>query len=296
MIYCMTICGNLLIITLVSYSKTLHTPMYLFISHLSILDILLATIIVPNLLHSLLVSKFIMPFYLCFTQLFFYGVSETSECILLTVMCYDRYLAICRPLHYALLMNRSVCWTLVVTSWTSSILIIFIYVFILSKLQFPGPAIIDHFFCYFDPILEISPTDSTILKLTQKILSIIFLITPFSVIVVSYIYIIVTIFKMSSISGRQKVFSTCSSHITVVSIYYGTLINTYIVSNRGQLHKMTKFLSLSYTVVTTLLNPLSHAHIFCELYLVLGLLCFDCTVVKLKASMSTDDAHGVIFI
>ncbi|KAM9312210.1 olfactory receptor 10A7-like [Gastrophryne carolinensis] len=257
--YCMTICGNLLIITAVYYSKTLHSPMYFFLSHLSVLDIFLATTILPNMLHSLLVKELIMPLSHCFTQFYFFGVSEISECLLLTVMSYDRYLAICRPLHYVLVMSRQLSWVMVTTSWSLSIFVLSIFTLIISKLEFSGPAVIDHFFCDFLPILESSSTDTTLFQAIQKFVSIIFAITPFSVIIVSYIYIILTILKMSSISGRQKVFSTCSSHMTVVCIYYGTLICIYLVPKRGQLHKVSKFLSLLYTVVTPLMNPIIYS-------------------------------------
>ncbi|KAM9312209.1 olfactory receptor 10A7-like [Gastrophryne carolinensis] len=257
--YCMTICGNLLIITLALYSKTLHSPMYFFLSHLSILDILLATTILPNMLHSLLLKEFLMAFSDCLTQFFFFSILEISECFLLTVMSYDRYLAICRPLHYILIMSRQFCWIMVITSWTLPSFVVLIYTFILTTLEYSGPTIIDHFFCEFLPILQISSTDTTMLQLTEKLMGAIIAVVPFCVIVVSYIYIIVTIFKMSSVLGRQKLFSTCSSHMTVVCIYYGTLISIYVVPKRGHLHKITKYLSLMYTAVTPLINPIIYS-------------------------------------
>ncbi|KAM9312070.1 olfactory receptor 1M1-like [Gastrophryne carolinensis] len=255
LIYCITVCGNLLIITLVSYSRTLHTPMYFFLSQLSVVDLLLASNILPNMLHSLLVPNLVMPLSHCLTQLFFFGVSEGSECLLLTVMSYDRYLAICRPLHYTLKMTHQLCCIIVITNWTLPIFIILVETITISKLQFSGPTIIDHFFCDFYPMLKISTTDTTILHLIQKLLSFNFVVIPFSIIVVSYIYIIVAIFKMSSVSGRQKVFSTCSSRMTVVCLYFGSLIGIYLVPTSGHFHKISKYLSMLYTVVTPLLNP-----------------------------------------
>ncbi|KAM9312092.1 olfactory receptor 2D3-like [Gastrophryne carolinensis] len=258
-IYCLTICGNLLIITLVSYSKTLHTPMYFFLSQLSILDILLSTNILPNMIRSLLVKKLIIPFSHCLTQFYFFSAIEGSECLILTVMSYDRYVAICKPLHYVSVMSRQLCWIMVVTSWTFPLFIVLVFMLTLFKLQFSSSAIIDHFFCEMNTILEISSSDTTIIQLIEKFVGLIFIFNPFSVIIVSYIYIIVTISKMSSVSGRQKVFSTCSSHMTVVCIYYGSLICIYVLPNRGQLRNISKYLSLLYTVVTPMINPIIYS-------------------------------------
>ncbi|KAM9312091.1 olfactory receptor 5D18-like [Gastrophryne carolinensis] len=259
MIYCVTVYWNLLIITLVSYSKTLHTPMYLFLSQLSLLDILLPTTILPNMLRSLLVKELIIPFSHCLIQFYFFGVMEASECLLLTVMSYDRYLAICKPLHYILVMSRQLCWIMVVTSWTCLLFIVLVFVLTMLKLQFSSSATIDHFFCEMYTILEISSSDTTIIQLTEKLVDVIIIFNPFSVIIVSYIYIIVTISKMSSVSGRQKVFSTCSSHMTIVCIYYGSLICIYVLPNRGQLRNISKYLSLLYTVVTPMINPIIYS-------------------------------------
>ncbi|KAM9312267.1 olfactory receptor 1f45-like [Gastrophryne carolinensis] len=259
MIYFGTICGNLLIITVVSYSKTLLCPMYFFLSHLSVLDILLASTILPNMLHSLLVKELIIPFSHCLTQFYFFSVAETTECLLLTVMSYDRYLAICRPLHYVLLMSRQLCWIMVITSWAFCNSVVLIFILKLSQLEFSDLAIVDDFFCDFYPLLETSITDTTIFQTVETVLSVIFLMTPFVIIIVSYIYIIVTIYKMSSISGRQKLFSTCSSHMTVVCIYYGTLMSIYLVPHKGKFHKITKYLSLIYTIATPLMNPVLYS-------------------------------------
>ncbi|KAM9312288.1 olfactory receptor 1M1-like [Gastrophryne carolinensis] len=257
--HCMTISGNLLIITLVSYSKNLHTPMYFFLSQLAGLDILLASNVLSNLLHCLLVRKFIMPFSHCLIQLFFFGVSGGSESFLLTVMSYDRYLAICRPLHYVLVMNPQACWVMVIASWTFSIFTVLTETIIISKLEFSGATVIDHFFCEFYPLLETSSSDTTMFMLTMNFLSIIFIATPFSIIIVSYGYIIDTLYKMPPLSGRQKGFSTCSSHMTVVCIYYVTLFSIYLVPNRGEFRKVTKYLSLLYTVATPLMNPIIYS-------------------------------------
>ncbi|XP_040197784.1 olfactory receptor 1468-like [Rana temporaria] len=260
LIYCVTICGNLLIISLVSYSKSLHSPMYFFLTQLSVSDILLASAVLPNMLHAILEENAAtISFSNCITQLYFFAVSECSECLLLTVMCYDRYLAICKPLHYTLLMSHRFCWITVITSWSLSFLMASFYNVVISTIQFCGPNIIDHFFCEFDPILKLSCSDTTIVQLVLTSTTVVFGFIPVIIIIVSYVYIIVTIFKIPTITGRRKVFSTCSSHLIVVSMFYGTILFVYLVPRREQSLNITKFVSLLYTVFTPLMNPIIYS-------------------------------------
>ncbi|CAI9566751.1 unnamed protein product [Staurois parvus] len=259
MVYCVTICGNLLIITLVSYGKTLHSPMYFFLSQLSLSDILIVTDILPNTLHAVLVEEAMISFSGCIIQFYFFAVSEVLQCFLLTAMAFDRYLAICKPLHYTLIMSHQVCWMIVTTFWILSMLIELIFALRISKLQFCGPNIVDHFFCDFHPIVDLSCFDTTSVELEVNLVGAVVVVIPFTVIIVSYIYIIVTIFNIPSITGRQKVFSTCSSHLTVVSIYYGTMVCVYLVPSRGQSLNVSKLLPLLYTVVTPLMNPIIYS-------------------------------------
>ncbi|XP_073479903.1 olfactory receptor 11L1-like [Aquarana catesbeiana] len=258
-LYCVTICGNLLIITLVSYSKTLHSPMYFFLSQLSVSDIFLTTDVVPTMLHTVLENSTTVSVSECITQFYFFAATESLECLLLTVMSYDRYVAICKPLHYTLLMSHQFCWITVIISWSLSFLAVLIPTLTISTLQFCGPNIIDHFFCDLDPILQLSCSDTTIIQLEATSLSAVFAVIPFFIIIVSYVYIIFTIFEIPSITGRQKVFSTCSSHLTVVSIFYGTIVCVYLIPSRVQSWDITKFLSLLYTVFTPLLNPIIYS-------------------------------------
>ncbi|XP_073480326.1 olfactory receptor 11L1-like [Aquarana catesbeiana] len=259
LIYCVTICGNLLIILLVSYSKSLHSPMYFFLSQLSISDILLVTDILPNTLHAVLIKGIIISFSDCISQFYFFSVSEALECFLLTVMCYDRYVAICKPLHYTLLMNFQLCWVMIITCWVLSLLVGLIVTLTVSQLHFCGPNIVNHFFCDLDPILQLSCSDTANVLLEVTLMTVINVLIPFFTIIISYVYIIITIFKIPSITGRQKVFSTCSSHLTVVCIYYGSMVCVYLVPRRGQSLDITKFLSLVYTVVTPLMNPIIYS-------------------------------------
>ncbi|XP_072259154.1 olfactory receptor 11L1-like [Pyxicephalus adspersus] len=182
--------------------------------------------------------------------------TKAFECLLLTLMSYDRYLAICRPLHYNAIMNRPLCIKLVTVSWILTLSILLIDILTLSKLQFCRSNIIDHFFCDLDPLLELSCSDTFMIRLEVFLLSTPIIIIPSFIIIISYTYIILAILKIQSKDGRQKTFSTCSSHLSVVIIFYGTLFCIYILPNRGQTVNINKILSLVYTVVTPLLNPI----------------------------------------
>ncbi|XP_077326898.1 olfactory receptor 11L1-like [Lithobates pipiens] len=259
LIYCVTICGNFLIILLVSYSKSPHSPMYFFLSQLSVSDILLVTDILPNTLHTVLMKGIVISFSDCISQFYFFSVSEGLECFLLTVMCYDRYVAICKPLHYSLTMNFQLCWSMIIACWVLSLLQGLILTLTVSQLHFCGPDIVNHFFCDLDPILQLSCSDTANVLLEETLMTVINVLIPFFTIIISYVYIIITIFKIPSITGRQKVFSTCSSHLTVVCIYYGSMVCVYLVLRRGQSWDITKFMSLVYTVVTPLMNPIIYS-------------------------------------
>ncbi|XP_056425618.1 olfactory receptor 1020-like [Hyla sarda] len=258
-VYCLIICGNLLIITLVSTSKNLHTPMYFFISHLSISDILLSTDIVPDMLHILLNNGGTMTFIGCMTQFYFFSTSEGFECFLLAVMSYDRYVAICNPLRYSSIMTSGHCVILTVICWFSGVSITLICIITTAKLNFCGSNVIDYLFCDLVPLLELSCSDTGIVHLELYIISIPDVLIPTIIIVLSYTYIVLAILRIPSNTGRQKAFSTCSSHLIVVSIFYGTLFGVYIVPTKGQTLTMSKILSLLYTVFTPLVNPLIYS-------------------------------------
>ncbi|CAN2391850.1 Olfactory receptor, partial [Pristimantis euphronides] len=259
LLFWVTVCGNLLIITLVCTSKNLHTPMYFFISQLSISDILLSTNIVPNLLHVLLNNGGTITFIGCFTQLYFLCAPEVFECFLLALMSYDRYVAICNPLHYTSIMTRTLCVILAILCWLLGFSIILIYTITAAKLSFCGPYIIDHLFCDLVPLLELTCSDTFIIHLEISLLAIPIVFTPIIIIVVSYTCIVLAILRIPSNTGRQKAFSTCSSHLIVVSIFYWTLFSIYVVPKKGLTVTMTKILSLLYTVFTPLVNPIIYS-------------------------------------
>ncbi|XP_077327818.1 olfactory receptor 1468-like [Lithobates pipiens] len=254
-IYIGTICGNSLIIMLVYYSKTLHTPMYFFISQLSISDIMMTTDISPNMLNIILHEWTPISFSSCITQYYVFGSTETFECFLLTVMSYDRYLAICSPLHYASIMKQSLCIQLVLASWLLSCSVAFIPTLGLSQLEFCGPNVIDYLYCDLNPLVELSCSDTSRFQIEVTVLCFPVLILPFLLIVVSYTYIVLTLVKISSFLGRLKSFSTCSSHLTVVFLFYGTLIAAYMIPKEGQSRMLKNIMSLLYTVFTPFVNP-----------------------------------------
>uniref|UniRef100_A0A8C5M6Y9 Olfactory receptor n=1 Tax=Leptobrachium leishanense TaxID=445787 RepID=A0A8C5M6Y9_9ANUR len=255
MAYISTVTGNSLIIVLVSSSHRLHSPMYFFLSHLSFCDVILSSAIAPNLLHVTLHNGRHMTVSGCISQLYFFSLSSSTECLLLTVMSYDRYVAICKPLHYQTTMNFRFCLVLVTFSWMLGSVLTMIGIVLISRLDFCYSGDIDHFFCDFAPLVQLSCSDTTVLQTVVYIIS-----TPQTMIesvfiISTYICIFLAIHRMSSTTGRQKAFSTCSSHLAVVCMYYGTLTAIYVASSGENSADMNKILSLVYTVVTPLLNP-----------------------------------------
>ncbi|KAE8620610.1 hypothetical protein XENTR_v10010369 [Xenopus tropicalis] len=238
-IYILTLVGNVLIIILVVTVSALRSPMYALLSQLSLADVLLSTSITPNFLWLLLNGGGTISATGCITQLFFYCVSASSEFYLLTAMAYDRYLAICSPLHYASIMGFRLCLYMSLCSWGLALILCLIMNILTSNLQFCGPFVIDHYFCDFTPIIKLSCTDYKVLELTNIILTILFMI--------------------SSTEGRHKAFSTCSSHLIVVCMYYGTLIIVYMVPSKGYNFNIKKILSLLYTVGTPFFNPIVYS-------------------------------------
>ncbi|CAI9577812.1 unnamed protein product [Staurois parvus] len=223
--------------------------MYFFLTQLATNDILLTSAIVPNTINVSLNDGGTISFFGCMAQFYFFGASETSECLLLTVMSYDRYLAICKPLHYSVLMNRWLCLKLVIVSWMLSFSIILIDTLSLSMLDFCKSNIIDHFFCDLDPLMKISCSDTYFLQLEVSLLSTPVAVVPFIMIVISYTYIILAILKIQSMAA----------HLSVVIMCFGTLIGIYVLPSREQTLNTGKILSLSYTMVVPLLNPIIYS-------------------------------------
>uniref|UniRef100_A0A8C8RPD5 Olfactory receptor n=1 Tax=Pelusios castaneus TaxID=367368 RepID=A0A8C8RPD5_9SAUR len=256
-IYITTMAGNILIMMLVVTDQHLHTPMYIFLGNLSCLETCYISTILPSMLAGFLNEDRKISVTGCFLQLYFFGSLVATECLLLSVMSYDRYIAICHPMHYAARMGARACLRLASSSWVGGFLANSITT--LSLLTFCGSNSIDHFFCDLIPLVKLSCNDPQLMEMLAFTLSPIFLLVPFLLTVMSYLSIITTILKIPSTTGRQKAFSTCSSHLIVVSIYYGTLLIVYMFPTAHTLIHVKKVLTIIYTVLTPLVNPLIYS-------------------------------------
>ncbi|XP_062992631.1 olfactory receptor 6C4-like [Elgaria multicarinata webbii] len=255
-IYLVTMVGNLLIVVLVTLDQHLHTPMYFFLVNLSCLEMCYISTILPRMLDSFLTGNQSMLVMSCFTQLYFFGGLATAEFYLLAAMSYDRYLAICKPLHYVTLMDVRSCLQLSISSWIIGFLVDSLTTYFMTQLIFCGPNIIDHFFCDFTPLLQLACNDSV--NNTQLLIFIVSSVCglpPFILTLMSYGYIIETILRIPSSVGRKKAFSTCSSHLIVVTLFYGTIVIVYGLPKNSTLRGLNKAISVIYTVLTPLVNP-----------------------------------------
>ncbi|XP_040198072.1 olfactory receptor 11L1-like [Rana temporaria] len=259
LLYVVTISGNLLIIFLVAASQSLSSPMYFFLSHLSSCDLLLSSVIVPLMMNIILNVKGSISFFGCITQFYLFGALATTECLLLAVMSYDRYVAICNPLRYSSIMDLPRCTLLVFWSWFLAFTVMLTTAIQMGRLDFCGPNVIDHFFCDLAPLLQLSCSDTTFMQIHNLITGLPATSIPLMYITGTYISIFITIVRIPTKIGRQKAFYTCSSHLTVVSIYYGTLVVVYLLLSKEHELNINKVLSLLYTVVTPLVNPIIYS-------------------------------------
>ncbi|XP_031754244.1 olfactory receptor 11L1-like, partial [Xenopus tropicalis] len=249
LIHILTVSENALVIALVTVSRGLQSPMFFFLQQISFSDLLLSVLIVPTLLRTVMNEGAKIPLIGCIVQLYLFAVSEALQCFLLTVMSYDRYLAICNPLRYSSIMNHKLCVKLILISWLFSLSATSVVVISAATQEFCNQNTINHFFCDYFPLLELSCSDTSLARILIMTVSVPSVLSPFILIIGSYICIAHEILKIVSSIGRQKAFSTCSSHLAVVSMFYGTLIVTYVVPSRNQSQKIGKLLSLLYTVV-----------------------------------------------
>uniref|UniRef100_A0AC11D9S8 Uncharacterized protein n=1 Tax=Ovis aries TaxID=9940 RepID=A0AC11D9S8_SHEEP len=249
LIYLAALLGNLLIITLTTKDHCLHTPMYFFLKNLSFLDV------VPKMLANTFSLTKAISFVGCLTQSFFYFLLGSTEFFILAVMSFDRYVAICHPLRYAIIMNKQTCISLLLGSYVGAFLSILVSSILTAPLPFCGPNVINHFFCDSAPVLKLVCADISLAELADFVSSAVLLLGSLLLTGVSYTYIIITIFRIPSVQGRQKSFSTCVSHITVVTLYYGSSIFIYVRPQKGNVMDVNKFATVLNTIVTPMLNP-----------------------------------------
>ncbi|XP_062439913.1 olfactory receptor 11L1-like [Rhea pennata] len=258
-IYILTIVGNTIIISVVTVEPQLHSPMYKFLKNLSFLEICYTTTIVPKMLANLVAERKIIFFSGCMAQLYYFIFLGATECYLLAVMAYDRYLAVCDPLQYITSMTAEFYTSLAVGSWLTGVFTGFLPCLMISRLHYCSYNPIDHFFCNIPPLLKLSCSDTTVTEVVIFILSLLVLSSCYLLTLVSYLFIILSILKIPSASERRKTFSTCSSHLMVVVIYYGTMISVYVRPTSSIPSQLNKGVSVLYTVITPLLNPVIYS-------------------------------------
>ncbi|XP_054850380.1 olfactory receptor 49-like [Eublepharis macularius] len=253
--YLLTVSGNLLIISITFVDQRLHSPMYFFLRNFSFLEISFTTVIIPKMLANLLSKRKTISVTACFIQSFFYFILGIAEFFLLAAMSFDRYVAICNPLRYTIIMNSRLCIQLVLSCWVGSFFFVFLTTVVITRLPFCGPNLIDHFFCDNSPLLKLACADTRLIEVVDFILAVIILLGTLAITTISYINIIMTVCRLPSTKERQRAFSTCSSHITVVTMFYGSCIFMYVKPSQREGIDLNKGVAILNTVVTPLLNP-----------------------------------------
>ncbi|XP_050018596.1 olfactory receptor 1496-like [Alexandromys fortis] len=253
--YLITVLGNLIIIILILLDSHLHTPMYLFLSNLSFSDLCFSSVTMPKLLKNMQAQDPFISYADCLTQMYFFMVFGDMESFLLVAMAYDRYVAICFPLHYTSIMNPKFCASLLIPLWMLTIFHAMMHILLMARLSFCENNVIPQFFCDISALLKLACLDTSVNELMIFIMGGPIIIVPFLLIVMSYARIVSSTLKFSSTQSIHKVFSTCGSHLSVVSLFYGTIIGLYLCpsSNNSTVKETT--MAVIYTVVTPMLNP-----------------------------------------
>ncbi|KAM5162446.1 olfactory receptor 10J4 [Callospermophilus lateralis] len=257
-LYLLTLASNAAILTVIYLSHQLHTPMYFFLGVLSMSETCYTVAIIPRMLSSLLLPQQTISVPGCATQLFFYLTFGVNNCFLLAAMGYDRYVAICSPLRYSAILGKRACTHLASGSWTIGLSTAVIQVSSVFSLPFCDANIISHFFCDIRPLMKLACADTTIRELITLLISLCVLVLPVVLIFISYVLIVTTILKMASAEGRKKAFATCASHLTVVIVHYGCTSFIYL-KPKSQNSLQDRLISVTYTVITPLLNPVVYS-------------------------------------
>ncbi|XP_074128328.1 olfactory receptor 2A5-like [Sminthopsis crassicaudata] len=257
--YAVTLLGNGIILGLICLDSHLHIPMYYFLSHLAIVDMSYASNNVPKMLVNLLNKGRGISFAPCIMQIFLYLAFANVECLILVVMSYDRYVAICHPLRYTVIMSWRLCITLTIISWALSFLLALVHVILILRLPFCGPREVNHFFCEILSVLKLACADTRLNHLVIFAACVFVLVGPLCLILISYMRILYAILRIQSGEGRKKAFSTCSSHLCVVGLFYGSAIIMYMTPKTSHPEEQQKILSLFYSLFNPMLNPLIYS-------------------------------------
>ncbi|XP_070584493.1 olfactory receptor 13G1-like [Erythrolamprus reginae] len=257
--YVAALIGNFLLIFIICTSKKLHTPMYFLLANLSLVNVLSITTTIPKLLYTLFSYKNTITFYGCTSQVYFFILFLVTELLLLTSMAFDRFVAICYPLQYTLIMRKELCAAIVVGAWVSGLTNSAVHFGLVLQLSFCESNIINHFFCDLPPLLKLSCSDTNLNEIMAFVADVIFAVFSCGLILTSYGFIIRTILRIRSIEGKKNAFSTCSSHLIVVSFYFSAVIYTYIRPTSIYSLNKDKYISLLYSVVTPVINPIIYS-------------------------------------
>ncbi|XP_023439773.2 olfactory receptor 1E5 [Dasypus novemcinctus] len=255
LMYLTTVLGNLLIIFLIRLDSDLHTPMYLFLSNLSFSDLCFSSVTMPKLLQGMQSQDPSIPYAGCLAQMYFFLLFGDLESFLLVAMAYDRYVAICFPLHYTAIMSPKLCLSLVALSWVLTMFHALLHTLLMARLWFCADNVIPHFFCDMSALLKLACSDTRVNELVIFVMGGLILVIPFLLIIMSYAQIVSTILKVPSARGIRKAFSTCGSHLSVVSLFYGTVIGLYLCPSENNSTIRETVMALMYMVVTPMLNP-----------------------------------------
>ncbi|XP_069805764.1 olfactory receptor 5AR1-like [Dendropsophus ebraccatus] len=258
-IYLTTLLANLLLIIVVCINSKLQTPMYFFLANLSFIDICLSTTIVPKILINTLTKDRSISLLECAVQMHLHLAFGSTECFILAFMAFDRFAAICRPLHYNNIMSKKLCICFAAASWTSSFINSMVHVIYTFQMSFCHSHHLNHYFCEFPPFLHISCSDTELHELAMYISTGIIVTLSFLLILISYTHILFAIFKISTYHGKYTAFSTCASHIIVVSVYYGAIMILYLRPHSPSSPDIDRPISILYSAVTPMLNPIIYS-------------------------------------
>ena len=259
LMYLITLLGNMILISITILDSRLHTPMYFFLSNLSCLDIWYTSSAFPPMLINFISGENTISFLGCAAQMYFSLAMGSTECVLLSMMAYDLYVAICNPLRYPIIINKRVCVQIAVGSWVTGCFTALVETVFVLQLSLCGNSVINHFACEILAVLKLVCVDTSKVKLIMLVFTILLVPMPMLLICISYAFILFSILRISSVDGRSKAFSTCAAHLSVVVLFYGTVLSSYLKPSAIDSQEIDKFIALVYGALTPMLNPIIYS-------------------------------------